>query len=42
MPINCSADILEAIKEAPIAHQVNWPSAKKKSVELAVADCLRL
>ena len=31
IPINCSAEILEAIKEAPIAHQVNWPSAKKKS-----------
>jgi hypothetical protein len=29
IPINCSADILEAIKEAPIAHQVKEPSAKK-------------
>jgi hypothetical protein len=38
MPIKCSAEILEAIKEAPMAHQVREPSAKKKSVELVVAD----
>lgn len=29
MPINCSAEILEAINEAPIAHYVKEPSAKK-------------
>ena len=34
MPIKCSAEILEAINEAPIAHQVNDPSARKKSLEL--------
>jgi hypothetical protein len=33
IPINCSADILEAISEAPIAHQVSDPSARKKSLE---------
>jgi hypothetical protein len=33
MPMNCSAEILEAMREAPIAHQVNEPSAKKKSWE---------
>ena len=33
MPIKCSAEILEAISEAPIAHQVNDPSARKKSLE---------
>ena len=38
IPIKCSAEILEAIKEAPIAHQVSEPSARKKSFELAVAD----
>jgi hypothetical protein len=32
MPINCSAEILDAIKEAPMAHQVSDPSAKKKSL----------
>ena len=31
MPINCSAEILDAINEAPIAHHVSEPSAKKKS-----------
>src|SRR6218665_1882366 len=30
-PINCSAEIFEAISEAPIAHQVSEPSARKKS-----------
>ena len=29
MPINCSAEMLDAIKEAPIAHQVSEPSARK-------------
>ena len=29
IPINCSALILEAISDAPIAHHVNEPSAKK-------------
>ena len=38
MPINCSAEIFEAIKLAPIAHQVNCPSAKKKSFVLVVAE----
>ena len=35
MPINCSAEIFDAIKEAPIAHQVRDPSARKKSFESA-------
>src|SRR4026209_2942183 len=39
MPIKCSAEILEAINEAPIAHHVNEPSARKKSLELV---CLAL
>ncbi len=34
MPIICSAEILEAISEAPIAHQVSEPYAKKQSLEL--------
>ena len=38
MPIKCSAEILEAISDAPMAHQVRAPSAKKKSVELEVPD----
>jgi hypothetical protein len=38
MPINCSAEILEAIKDAPIAHQVNEPSAKKKSCVAVAVD----
>jgi hypothetical protein len=29
MPIKCSAEILEAMSEAPIAHHVNEPSARK-------------
>jgi hypothetical protein len=31
IPINCSAEIFEAISEAPIAHHVKDPSARKKS-----------
>ena len=38
IPMKCSADIFEAISEAPIAHQVNEPSARKKSLELVLAD----
>ena len=33
MPINCSAEILDAINEAPIAHHVSEPSAKKNAFE---------
>src|SRR5690606_22896529 len=29
MPINCSADIFDTIIEAPMAHQVKEPSARK-------------
>jgi hypothetical protein len=29
MPTICSAEILEAISEAPMAHQVSEPAAKK-------------
>ena len=36
IPIKCSAEILEAISDAPIAHQVSEPSARKKSFELVV------
>jgi hypothetical protein len=32
MAMNCSDDIFEAIREAPIAHHVSDPSARKKSV----------
>ena len=32
MPIKCSAEILLAISEAPMAHQVKEPSAIKKSL----------
>ena len=38
IPIKCSAEILEAINEAPMAHHVNEPSARKKSLELACFD----
>jgi hypothetical protein len=38
IPIKCSAEMLEAIKEAPIAHHVNDPSARKKSFVSVVAD----
>ena len=34
IPIKCSAEILEAIRDAPMAHQVSDPSARKKSLEL--------
>jgi hypothetical protein len=33
IPINCSAEIFDAIRDAPIAHQVNEPSARKYSFE---------
>ena len=35
IPMNCSAEILDAINEAPIAHQVSVPSARKN----ALASC---
>ena len=38
MPIKCSAEILDAISEAPIAHQVSDPSARKKSLESVLAE----
>ena len=38
IPIKCSAEIFDAINEAPMAHQVSEPSARKKSFELVVAD----
>ncbi len=38
MPIKCSAEILEAISDAPMAHQVSDPSARKKSFELVLTD----
>ena len=41
IPIKCSAEILEAISEAPIAHQVSDPSARKKSLVLVWPDFLR-
>ncbi len=37
MPIKCSAEMLEAISDAPMAHQVSDPSARKKSLESPVA-----
>jgi hypothetical protein len=33
IPIKCSAEILDAISDAPIAHHVSEPSARKKSVD---------
>ena len=42
IPMNCSAEILDAMREAPIAHQVREPSAKKKSVAVDSLDFLRL
>jgi hypothetical protein len=33
MPIKCSAEMLDAMSEAPMAHQVREPSAKKKSLD---------
>ena len=41
IPMNCSAEMLEAISDAPMAHHVSEPSAKKKSFELASFDLLR-
>jgi len=41
IPINCSAEMLEAISDAPIAHQVSEPCARKKSLVSAVAFFLR-
>ena len=42
MPMNCSAEMFEAISEAPIAHQVRDPSARKKSwVALPLVRFLR-
>ena len=38
IPIKCSAEIFEAMSEAPMAHQVREPSARKKSVELVADD----
>ena len=38
MPMKCSAEILEAISEAPMAHQVNEPSARKKSFNAMLLD----
>ena len=38
IPIKCFAEILEAISDAPIAHQVSEPSARKKSFESVLAD----
>jgi hypothetical protein len=32
--MKCSAEILEAMSDAPMAHQVNEPSARKNSREL--------
>ena len=42
IPIICSAEMLEAIKEAPIAHHVSEPSARKKSFESDCSFLLRL
>ena len=38
MPMKCSAEMLDAISEAPMAHQVKEPSARKKSFESIWAD----
>jgi hypothetical protein len=38
MPIKCSAEIFDAMSEAPMAHQVREPSARKKSFESVVFD----
>jgi hypothetical protein len=32
IPMNCSAEMFEAISDAPMAHHVSEPSARKKSV----------
>ena len=42
MPIKCSAEILDAISDAPMAHHVREPSARKNSVELLLTDLLFL
>ena len=42
MPMKCSAEILEAIKEAPMAHQVNEPSARKNSCAVSFFAVFRL
>jgi hypothetical protein len=41
IPIKCSAEMFEAINEAPIAHQVSEPSARKKSLESICVAFLR-
>src|SRR5690606_29704157 len=41
IPMNCSAEILEAISDAPMAHQVNFPSARKYSFVDSLADRFR-
>lgn len=33
IPMKCSAEMFDAISDAPIAHQVSDPSARKKSLE---------
>jgi len=33
IPINCSAEIFDAIRLAPMAHQVSEPSARKNPFE---------
>ena len=42
IPIKCSAEMLEAISEAPMAHQVREPSARKKSLVLEEVPCFFL
>ena len=36
IPMNCSAEIFEAISDAPMAHHVSDPSARKKSFRIVV------
>jgi hypothetical protein len=36
--MKCSAEIFDAISDAPIAHHVSEPSARKKSLESVVFD----
>ena len=38
IPINCSAEIFQAISDVPMAHQTSCHSAKKKSVDEVCAD----
>ena len=40
IPIKCSAEILEAMRDAPIAHHVNEPSARKNAFESCSLDFL--